>query len=140
MYGRVENTLDDKGRITFPARFKRDFPDDRVIITLGLDTCLWVYPPEVWREVAESLEQLPMSDEVLKMQRHFLGSAAEAEIDRSGRIAIPQSLREYAGLSRDCLIMAMGRRLEIWDTAAYGAFFGKGDDLKTIVGASGLRF
>jgi MraZ protein len=116
------NTLDDKGRITFPAALQRALASDNLVITRGIEQCLWVFTPERWREFAEKWEQAsPMLKDVRKMQRHFLGWAAELEIDKSSRIAIPQTLREYAGLKRECFVIGVGRRIEIWDAAVYKA-------------------
>jgi MraZ protein len=116
------NTLDDKGRITFPSALQRLIACEKLVITRGIEQCLWVYPPEKWREFAEKWEKAsPMLKDVRRMQRHFLGWSAEVEIDKSGRIAIPQSLREYAGLKRDCFVIGVGQRVEIWDAAVYRA-------------------
>jgi MraZ protein len=116
------NTLDDKGRITFPAALQRSLASGAVVMTRGLERCLWIYHPEKWREFAEKWENAsPMKRDARMLQRHFLGWAAEAEIDKSSRLAIPQSLREYAGLKRDCVIIGVGRRVEIWDAAVYKA-------------------
>lgn len=116
------NTLDEKGRITFPAALQRALASDKLVITRGIEQCLWVYTHEKWREFAEKWEAAsPMLKDVRRMQRHFLGWAAEVEIDRSSRIAIPQTLREYAGLKRDCFVIGVGRRIEIWDAAVYKA-------------------
>ncbi|MDR2098063.1 MAG: division/cell wall cluster transcriptional repressor MraZ [Spirochaetaceae bacterium] len=118
--GGYRNTLDDKGRITFPAALQRALAGDKLVITRGLEQCLWVYAPEKWREFAEKWENAsPMLKDVRRMQRHFLGWATEAEIDKSSRIAIPQALREYAGLKRECFIIGVGRRIEIWDAEVY---------------------
>lgn len=118
--GGYYNTLDEKGRITFPAALQRALSCDTLVLTRGIEPCLWVYQPEKWREFAGKWESAsPMLKDVRKMQRHFLGWAAEAEIDKSSRLAIPQSLREYAGLKRDCVIIGVGQRIEIWDAATY---------------------
>jgi MraZ protein len=120
--GGYYNTLDEKGRITFPAALQRALSCDILVLTRGIESCLWVYQPEKWREFAGKWENAsPMLKDVRKMQRHFLGWAAEAEIDKSSRLAIPQSLREYAGLKRDCVIIGVGQRIEIWDAATYKA-------------------
>lgn len=120
--GGYHNALDEKGRITFPAAMQRALDGDKLVITRGIEQCLWVYPPEKWREFAEKWEKAsPMLKDVRKMQRHFLGWAVEAEIDKSSRLAVPQSLREYAGLKRDCVIIGVGQRIEIWDAAIYKA-------------------
>lgn len=118
--GGYNNTLDEKGRVTFPAAFARALPSSALVITRGLEQCLWTYSPEKWRDFAGRLEVAdPMKKDVRRVQRHFLGWAVDAEIDRSSRLAIPQSLREYAGLKRDCVIIGVGQRIEIWDAAVY---------------------
>jgi MraZ protein len=107
--------------VSFPPRLRTEFPEDVIVITRGLEKCLYLFPRPVWIEFAGALESPPVfSRDWRKMQRHFLGWATEAEIDRSGRLAIPQSLREYAGLSRELIVMGLGRRVELWDAALYG--------------------
>ncbi|MDR0410076.1 MAG: division/cell wall cluster transcriptional repressor MraZ [Spirochaetaceae bacterium] len=116
------NTLDEKGRLTFPAALQRSLSSGQLVLTRGVEPCLWVYQPDRWREFAAKWESAsPMIKDVRRMQRHFLGWAAEVEIDKSSRIAIPQSLREYAGLKRECVIIGVGQRVEIWDAATYKA-------------------
>jgi MraZ protein len=130
------NTLDDKGRITFPAALQRALAGDKLVMTRGIEQCLWVYSPDKWREFAEKWEAAsPMLKDVRKMQRHFLGWSAEAEIDKSSRLAIPQSLREYAGLKRDCVVIGVGHRVEIWDAAIYKAV-NEGEDGESLAVAA----
>jgi MraZ protein len=129
MTGGFNNTLDEKGRVSFPARLKSGFSGDILVMTRGFENCLYLFPPDDWKLFEEKVlnTQMPMRD-ALKMQRHFLGWAAEAEIDKSGRIAIPQSLRDYAGLNRDVCIMGIGKRIEIWDADIYRETQGEKDD------------
>jgi MraZ protein len=142
--GGFYNTLDDKGRVSFPARLKSDFSGDRLVMTRGIEKCLYLFPPELWKEFEQKLENPSvMSKDWRKMQRHFLGWATEADIDKSGRLAIPQSLREYAGFSRDVIIMGLGRRIEVWDAGFYKETQGETDDgrgLEDIAESSGLLF
>ncbi|GHV83557.1 transcriptional regulator MraZ [Spirochaetia bacterium] len=127
--GGANNTLDDKGRVTFPAALKKSFSGDVLILTRGIEGCLWAYSPEQWKIFSEYWERKsPMLKDVRRMQRHFLGWAQEVEIDKSGRLAIPQSLREYAKLTRNCTIMGTGQRIEIWDSASYEAYDEGEDD------------
>jgi MraZ protein len=123
------NTLDDKGRLSFPARLRSGFSGDTLVITRGIDGCLWLYPPDIWKDFAEKwAEASSMRSDARKLQRHFLGWAAEAEIDKSSRLAIPQSLRDYAGLTRNCVVMGVGKRIEIWDEERYNRVNGCGPE------------
>jgi MraZ protein len=142
--GGYNNTLDEKGRVSFPARLKSAFQGDSLVITRGTEKCLYLFPPDHWKDFAAKLENPEaMSKEWRIMQRHFLGWATEAEVDKSSRLAIPQSLREYAGLSRDVVIMGLGKRIEIWDAALYREAQGEADGgcaLEEIVDKFGLIF
>jgi MraZ protein len=142
--GGYNNSLDEKGRVSFPARLKSGFQGESLVITRGTEKCLYLFPPEHWKDFAYKLENPEaMSKEWRIMQRHFLGWATEAEIDKSGRLAIPQSLREYAALSREVIIMGLGKRIEIWDAALYREAQGETDGvpaLEEIVDKFGLIF
>jgi MraZ protein len=142
--GGFNNTLDEKGRVTFPARLKSGFSGDTLVMTRGFEKCLYLFPPDQWKSFEEKLENPPvMSKDWRKMQRHVLGWATESEIDKSGRLAIPQSLREYAFLNRDVIIMGLGKRIEIWDTEVYRETQGEkeeGLELESIAEKFGLLF
>lgn len=142
--GGFNNTLDEKGRVNFPARLKNGFSGDTLIMTRGIERCLYLFPPSAWKDFEEKLENPALlSRDWRKIQRHFLGWATEVEIDRSSRLAIPQSLREYAGLSREVIVMGLGKRVEIWDSALYREAQGEKDDgheLEEIAERCGLVF
>jgi MraZ protein len=142
--GGFNNTLDEKGRLSFPARLKSGFQGDILIVTRGIEKCLYLFPLEQWKEFAAKLENPEaMSKDWRRLQRHFLGWATEAEIDKSGRLAIPQSLREYASLTRDAVVMGLGKRVEVWDAAAYREVQGETDNgggLEEIADRLGLLF
>lgn len=139
--GGYNNSLDDKGRLSFPARLRAGFSGDTLVITRGIERCLYLFPPSEWKEFAEKLEDpARMSSDRRKMQRHFLGWASEAEIDRSGRLSVPQSLREYAGLVRDVIVMGLGRRIEVWDAAVYRETQGGLEALEDVAERCGLVF
>ncbi|MDR2468718.1 MAG: division/cell wall cluster transcriptional repressor MraZ [Spirochaetaceae bacterium] len=140
--GGFNNTLDEKGRVSFPARLKNGFSGDVLVITRGIEKCLYLFPPLEWKDFEEKLENpAAMSKDWRKMQRHFLGWATETEIDKSGRLAIPQSLREYAALGRNVIVMGLGKRIEIWDAALYKTAQGENDDsLEDIAERYGLVF
>ncbi|GHT51639.1 transcriptional regulator MraZ [Spirochaetia bacterium] len=130
--GGFYNTLDEKGRLSFPTALRGKLTSDSLVLTRGIDNCLWAYPPELWLPFAAKLESgSPMLKDMRKLQRHFLGWASELDIDKSSRLAIPQSLRTYAGLTRDCTILGVGQRIEIWDTETYDKVNGgeSGEDI-----------
>ena len=116
LLGEYEHTIDDKNRLTLPARFREQLAEG-VVVTRGMDGCLYAYPAGEWRERFQSrvggLD--PLSREGRKLQRHFFSGAAEAELDKQGRIMIPAALRGYAGLQRDVVVAGVHDHLEIWD-------------------------
>ena len=119
LLGQHEHALDDKNRLTLPARH-RDRLGDRVVVTLGLDRCLAVYAAPEWAALAERVGKLdPLSRESRAMQRFFFASAAEVELDKQGRIVIPAALLESAGIGREVTVAGISDHLEIWDRAAW---------------------
>jgi len=119
--GEFRNTLDEKGRLSLPARMRSELPGTDLVLTQGIDKCLWLFPPVCWQEFTQKL----MSNTSLfqaksrLVQRRILAPAQEVEIDRLGRISIPQSLREWAGLTRECVILGISKYIEIWDAQEY---------------------
>jgi MraZ protein len=116
LLGEYEHTIDDKNRLTLPARF-RDAMSGGVVVTRGMDGCLYAYPRGDWLERFQSrvAELDPLSSEGRKLQRHFFSGAAEADLDKQGRIMIPSPLLRYAGLERDVVVAGIHDHLEIWD-------------------------
>lgn len=114
--GLFVHTLDDKGRLILPARFRLSL-GERLYLTKGIGGCVLLFPEENWRRLAEQLTNLPFFDKnAVMLQRLLVGGAEEVSCDRQGRLAIPVSLREYAGLKEntDAVIMGLGNRIEIW--------------------------
>jgi len=118
------STLDDKGRISLPARIRGNMQENTLILTKGVEPSIWLFLPREWEVFSQKLiDSAALSlNKQLMIQHWFIAPKAEMEIDKAGRIAIPQSLREYACLSRDCKIMEVVNRLEIWDSAQYDAY------------------
>ena len=116
LLGEYEHTVDDKNRLTLPARFRDAFREGAVV-TRGMDGCLAVYPRAGWEQLAEStlVDLDPLSREGRALTRYFYSAATEAEPDRQGRILIPPRLAEYAQLGRDVVVAGVRDRLEIWD-------------------------
>lgn len=117
LIGEYLHTLDNKGRVNFPARLREPLGEN-FIITKGLDNCLFVYPLDEWRVLEEKIRQLPMSKS-RGLQRFLFAGAIEVETDKTGRVIIPANLREYAGLTKDVMIIGASVRAEIWDADRY---------------------
>lgn len=115
--GRFEHSIDAKGRFSIPSKFREILSsnyDERLIIT-NFDGCLWAYPVAEWQKVEDKIAALPQfKDEVKWLQRVFISAAVEAPIDKSGRILIPPTLRDYAGIVRDVVLVGMTNRIEVW--------------------------
>jgi len=120
LLGAYDHTLDDKNRLTLPAKFRQAFSDG-VVVTRGLDRCLYAYRREDWARLVESrLAALdPLGKEGRKMHRYFFASATEADLDKQGRVMLPAPLIEYAGLGREVVVAGVHDRLEIWDREAW---------------------
>jgi MraZ protein len=120
LLGEYEHTIDDKNRLTLPARFREAFGDG-VVVTRGLDTCLYVLTRDEWEQmVEENLRPLdPLSREARELERYFFSAAAEANLDRQGRVMIPPPLAGYANLGREVVVAGVRNRLEIWDRDAW---------------------
>ena len=120
LLGAYDHTLDDKNRLTLPAKFLEAFIDG-VVITRGLDGCLYAFRREDWDRLVDSrLSALdPLSPEGRRLQRHFFSGASEAELDKQGRVMIPAQLIEHAKLSKDVVVAGVNDRLEVWDRAAW---------------------
>jgi MraZ protein len=120
LLGEYEHTLDDKNRITLPAKFRAAFAAG-VVLTRGMDGCLYAYRQEDWDRLVETrLAGLdPLSKEGRRMQRFFFSGAAEADLDKQGRVMIPGALIDHAGLGRNLVVAGVRDHLEIWDSAAW---------------------
>src|SRR5436190_1491022 len=120
--GAFPHSVDAKGRLVLPARFRSQLGME-LTVTKGLHRCLWLFPEETWRGVSSQLvgEGLGSPDS-LALQRFFLGSAADAGPDDQGRIALPQLLREYAGIDKEVVTAGMGSRLEIWSRERWDSY------------------
>lgn len=117
--GEYQHTLDDKGRVALPARF-RELLGPRFMLVRGLDECLFIYPLDEWERLVERLKSVPISQSDFRaFARYFLAGAVEVEPDKQGRFVLPSHLREYAGLTKEVSILGVGNRLEIWDRAKW---------------------
>ena len=112
--GEYNHTIDGKGRLIVPAKFRETLGDE-FVVTKGLDGCLFVYDKGSWEEFEAKLQSLPlMNKEARKFVRFFQSGANEVEVDKQGRILLPVPLREYADLKKDAVLIGMAGRVEIW--------------------------
>ena len=112
--GEFEHTIDGKGRLTVPAKF-RDELASGVVVTRGLDGCLWAYSRSEWEQLAEKISHLPTTNPNARNFARFMFSSAFDSIpDRQGRVLIPQNLRDYANIGSDTIIIGVMNRVEIW--------------------------
>lgn len=116
LMGEYKHSIDAKGRVIIPTKL-RDGLGDKFILTRGFDGCLFGYPLENWQDLSEKMmTKLPLSKKnARQVIRFFFSAASDVEFDKQGRIMIPAALREYADLSKNCRIIGVSDRLEIWD-------------------------
>ena len=126
--GEYEHQLDTKGRMIVPSKF-RYVLNERFIITRGLDKCLFGYTLEEWQTIEEKMRTLPMTKkDARKFMRMFFSGAVEVELDKQGRINIPQNLRQYANLSKECTVIGVSNRIEIWDRETWNNFYDESEE------------
>jgi MraZ protein len=117
--GEYLHTLDPKNRISLPAKFRKEL-GRAVVITRGLDRCLFVYPKAAWKKEAEARAELAGGTAAARgLARLFLAGAMEAEVDSAGRILVPDHLKSYAGMKSKAVIAGVASRVEMWDEKAW---------------------
>ena len=122
LIGEFNHTLDEKKRVSLPAKFRKEL-GNRAVITRGLDRCLFVYPAEEWQRFAEKLSELPMGQKDKRdFTRIFFAGASEVETDKLGRILIPDHLKDYADLGERVVICGMHKRVEIWNESKWNNY------------------
>jgi len=124
-FGQFEHSVDDKGRLTIPAKF-RDEMEGGVVITRGLGRCLWGLPRGEWEKLAEKIAALPTTNAAARDLAYFVFSGASDSFpDRQGRVLIPQNLRDYAGITGDTIVVGMMNRIEIWNPERWSEVFNR---------------
>ena len=118
--GEYSHTIDAKGRMIIPAKFREELGDE-FVLTKGLDGCLFVLSAEEWNALQKKITAMPIS-KARSLQRFFFAGAAEVEPDKQGRILLPQQLREYAGLEKDVTFIGTSSRAEIWSSEKWADF------------------
>jgi MraZ protein len=119
LLGTHDHTIDDKSRLTLPAKFRGAF-ESGIVVTRGLDSCLVAFPRDEWAGSQGRIAELDsLSGEARSLQRVVYANAIEGDLDKQGRIVIPAALKAYAGLDRDVVVAGVNDHLEIWDRAAW---------------------
>lgn len=117
--GEYSHSIDEKGRLAVPAKF-RSLLSKGAVVTRGLDHCLFLYTMDEWKKLAEKLATLPISQKNTRaFSRMMLAGAMDVEIDRQGRMMVPEYLRSYCGLKKKVIVAGLYNRLEIWDEATW---------------------
>lgn len=117
--GEYEHTLDSKGRLFIPAKFREDL-GETFVATRGLDNCVFVYPMDEWEALELKLKALPLTKaDARSFVRFFFSGAAECQLDKQGRIMLPTNLRTYARLEKDVVVIGVSNRVELWSKASW---------------------
>ena len=119
LLGEHEHSLDDKNRLTLPAKLRAAF-EEGVVLSRELDGCLAAWPRAEWEKLVARIAALDsLSEDARRMKRHYFAGAGQGELDRQGRLVVPTALLEYAGLGREVTVAGVHDHLEIWDRAAW---------------------
>lgn len=126
--GEYHHNVDNKGRLIVPAKF-RDELGEMFILTRGLDQCLFGYPINEWKIIEEKLRSLPLTKKDARaFTRFFFSGATECELDKQGRINIASPLFQYAKLEKECVILGVSNRIEIWSKSIWEDYFTESED------------
>lgn len=120
--GEYHHNIDEKGRLIMPSKFRYDLGEN-FIVTRGIDSCLFVYPKETWNKLTSKLNELSFTKkDVRSFQRFFLSAATLSEFDKQGRINISTPLADYASLTKECVVIGVNDRIEIWSKENFDKF------------------
>lgn len=119
--GEYHHTVDEKGRLTIPSKIRFSLGEE-FIITRGMDNCLFIYPKDEWQNIVSKYKSLPDTKDARNLIRIFLSGATECSFDKQGRINIPDPLVKYASLIKDCIVIGVDTRLEIWNKDSWVKF------------------
>lgn len=126
--GEYQHSLDAKGRLIIPAKFREELGLSAVM-TRGLDNCLFLFPQSEWEILEEKLKSLPLTKATARQfVRFFFSGATECDLDKQGRIIVPQNLRDYANVEKDATVIGVSNRIEIWSTEDWNAYMAKAED------------
>ena len=140
--GEYEHNLDDKGRLAIPAKFRNDLQGG-IVITHGLDNCLFAYTIEAWKELAKKMSAMSFTQKDKRaFSRLIFTGAVDFVMDSQGRVVLPEHLRKYAGLKKEAIIVGVYDRLEIWDKETWQKYSadmeGRSDEIAEKLGEVGI--
>ncbi|MDO5041130.1 MAG: division/cell wall cluster transcriptional repressor MraZ [Peptoniphilus sp.] len=122
LIGEFNHSIDSKGRVIIPSKFREDL-QGQFVMTKGLDHCLFVYPMEEWKKITDKIKELPMtSGPVRSFVRTFFSGAQDQILDKQGRVIIPQNLRDHANIDKDVVIIGLNTRVEIWAVEEWDSY------------------
>lgn len=128
LMGEFHHNIDEKNRLILPAKFREELGES-FILTRGLEECLFVYPMKEWEKITQKLKNLPFTKkDARSFMRFFLSGATAAEFDKQGRINITSPLISYAEIKKECVIIGVGDRLEIWSSEKWNSFYNDNKD------------
>lgn len=120
--GEHQHSLDEKGRLIIPSKFREDLGYE-FVITKGLDNCLFVYPKKEWKVLEEKLKTLPLTNKDARaFIRFFFSGASECTLDKQGRVLIPSNLREHSQLEKEAIVIGVSTRIEIWSKEKWESY------------------
>lgn len=126
--GEFEHNIDEKGRMIIPAKF-RDELGSTFVLTRGLDQCIFGYPLEEWKILENKLKMLPFTKKDARaFTRFFFSGATECQLDKQGRVNIPPTLRKYAELEKECTIIGVSNRIEIWNKEIWESYYSESEE------------
>ena len=128
LMGEFHHNIDDKARLVMPSKFREELGES-FVITRGLDGCLFVYSNVEWQKLVEKLKNLPFTKkDARSFLRFFLSGATNCTLDKQGRMIIPTPLVNYANLNKECLVIGMNDRLEIWSREKFDVMFKENEE------------
>lgn len=126
--GEYQHSVDAKGRLIIPSKFREGLGSS-FVITRGLDNCIFGYPMDEWRKLEEKLKQLPMTKKDARaFARFFFSGATEVELDKQGRINIPANLASYAKIEKECVVLGVSSKIEIWAKDLWEDYFNEAEE------------
>ncbi|WP_033829313.1 division/cell wall cluster transcriptional repressor MraZ [Bacillus andreraoultii] len=126
--GEYRHNVDTKGRLIVPAKFREDL-GEVFVLTRGLDQCLFGYPMSEWKIIEEKIKSLPLTKKDARaFARFFFSGATECEIDKQGRINIPTTLLQYGKIEKECVVLGVSNRIEIWDKEIWENYFTESEE------------
>ena len=126
--GEYHHNIDEKGRIIIPSKFRDELVSE-FVVTKGLEGCLFVYPKNEWGNIVNSLKQIPFTKkDARNFSRVFMASASMLDFDKQGRINVPRPLVEYAKLDKECVIIGVNDRLEIWNKSLFESYINENEE------------